>query len=186
MIVDYIGLALILLVYVCLFIIVFSPTLYAAWFYFISRQVAVKRKGLLRITVTTFCINVIVAYFLVHLAFDYFLVSKVAEKDALAQEAVVQAVASENRFFADRGRYYSFGPVRGPYVDNRGLTVPKDVILEVVPKRNKSTGSEAFEVYALHVWGVSLLVATADGKVERAPTDSPEYSQVRERLLKNR
>lgn len=186
MIVDYIGLALIFLVYLCLFIIVFSPTLYAVWFYFISRQVRVKKKGLLRIALTTFCINLIVAYFLIHLAFDYFLVSKVAENDASAREAIVSAVASEKRFFSDHGRYYSFGPVRGPYRNDRGLKVPKDVILEVVPKRNKSPEKPTFEVYALHIWGSGLQMSTADGKAQGAPKDSPDHSQIHKRLLKNR
>ncbi len=186
MIVDYIGLAVIFIVYLCLFIIVFSPTLYAVWFYFISRQVSLKRKGLLRIALTTCCINLIVAYFLFHLAFDYFLVSKVAEKDAVAQETIVSAVASEKRFFADRGRYYPVGPVRGPYKNDRGLKVPKDVILEIVPKRNKSTGKETFDAYAVHIWGSSLLMSSHDGKVERAPKDSQQYSHINERLLKNR
>ena len=186
MVMDYIGLAVIFLVYLCLFIIVFSPTLYAVWFYFISRQVSVKRKGLLRIALTTFCINLIVAYFLIHLAFDYFLVSKVAEKDAVAQQTVASAVASEKKFFADRGWYYSVGPVRGPYENDRGLKVPKDVILEIVPKRNKSTGKENFDAYAFHVWGGSLIIASNDGKVERAPKNSLEDLNIHERLLKSR
>lgn len=186
MIMDYIGLAVIFVVYLCLFIIVFSPTLYAVWFYFISRQVSVKRKGLLRIAMTTCCINVIVAYFLVHLAFDYFLVSKVAEKDALARQAIVSAVASEKHFSATRGRYYSVGPVRGPYENDRGLKVPKDVILEVVEKQDQATGKATFEAYALHVWGSGPLIATDKGKVEPAPKDSQKFALIRERLLKNR
>ncbi len=73
---EIIGSSIIALVYLCLLVIIFAPTLYAVWFYIIGRRISVKSRGLLRIAVTTFCINVVIAYFLFRLAFDYFLPSK--------------------------------------------------------------------------------------------------------------
>ena len=45
MVQDIIGVLVIVLVYVCVFIVVFSPTLYAFWIYLVSRKVKMKRKG---------------------------------------------------------------------------------------------------------------------------------------------
>lgn len=70
---DIIGTSIIVLVYLCLIVIVFAPTIYAVWFYIIGRRITSKSSGLLRIAVTTFCINAVIAYFLFRLAFEYFL-----------------------------------------------------------------------------------------------------------------
>ena len=78
-----------------------------------------------------------------HLSIDYFLTHKVAEKDAAALEAIHEAEASQRKFYRLYGRYYSVGPVRGPYRDEHGLNVKKDVILQVVPVYDKEARKEA-------------------------------------------
>lgn len=93
------------------------------------------------------------------------------------------AIVSQQRFFAAHGRYYSVGPVRGPYHDKAGLTVEKDVILEVIPQWDKAGEQETFQAYALDVWGKSLLLNTKDGKVEKAPADSELSATVKSKLL---
>jgi hypothetical protein len=118
-----------------------------------------------------------------HFAFDYFLASKVAEKEALAMQTMNNAIVSQQRFFATHGRYYSVGPVRGPYQNDLGLTVEKDVILEMVPQWDKAKAQETFQAYALHVWGKGLLLNTTEDKVEQAPADSEVSAMVRSKLL---
>jgi hypothetical protein len=73
---EIIGTSIIALVYLCLLVIIFAQTLYALWFYIIGRRISAKSRGLLRIALTTFCINAVIAYFLFRLAFDYFLSTK--------------------------------------------------------------------------------------------------------------
>jgi hypothetical protein len=164
-------------------IVVFAPTIYAVWFYFMGRKVQIKSRGLLRIAILTGCANIIVAYFLIHLAFDYFLASKVAEQEALTRQTMQNAIVSQQRFFAAHGRYYPVGPVRGPYQNDLGLTVDKDVILEVVPHWDKAKAQETFQAHALHVWGKGLLLNAKEGKVEKAPSDSEVSAMVRSKLL---
>ena len=183
MVQDIIGVALIVLVYACLFIVVFAPTLYAVWFYLISRKVKIRRKGMLRIAVTVFCINSVVAYFLLHFAFTYLLTTNLAEKDALAAKTLRNALISEKSFHSTHGRYYAVGPIRGPYRDEHGLSVDEDVILLVEPRWDKANGTETLEAYALHVWGKGILVSTGDGKVQQAPQDSEYFARLRKKLL---
>ncbi|MBI4962302.1 MAG: hypothetical protein HY913_03420 [Desulfomonile tiedjei] len=180
---DIVGVAIIVLVYACFVIIVFSPTIYAAWFYVVGRKMKLKSKGLLRTALMTFCVNLLLAYLLVHVGFDYFLPSRISEKDAIAGEAVKNAVVSQGRFHESHGRYYPVGPIRGPYRDDHGLVVEKDVILEVVPVWDKERGVETFQVYAIHVWGQSLMTGSKDGKVEKAPLDSEQALQRKAKLL---
>ncbi len=177
------SVAVIILIYVCFFIVLFSPTIYAFWIYAVSRKVNLKKKGLLRTAVTTLCINLVLAYFLFHLAFDYFLVSKVAEKDALAEKALRSAVLTQKKYFDSHGRYYSVGPVRGPYQGPHGLTVQEDVIVMVEPRWDKIRKKETFQAYALHVWGRDLVAATQEGKVGRLPETSRESTSVRSKLI---
>lgn len=171
------------LVYFCLLIVIFSPSIYAIWLYIVSRRVKIRRAGALKIAVTTFCINALLAYFVIHLAFDYFLTTKVAEKDALAGQTLRNAVVSQKKFFQSYGRYYSVGPVRGPYQDGQGLTVEKDVILFIEPHWDKARGREAFNAYALHVWGKSLLTSSEDGKVRAAPDESDYFDRLRKKMI---
>lgn len=180
---DAIGIVIIALIYLCLLIVVFSPTIYAVWFYLIGRKVHLKSKGLLRIAVLTACINTVVAFFLLHLAFDYLLATKVAEREALALQTMRNAIVSQQKFFASHGRYYPVGPVRGPYHNDEGLTVAKDVILEVIPQWDKARAQETFQAYALDVWGKGLLLNTKDGQVEKAPADSEVSAMVKSKLL---
>lgn len=183
MVVQFIGLALIGLLYFCILIVLFSPTLYAAWIYLISRRVRLSTKGLLKTALTTFCINLILAYFIAHLAFDYFLPSAVAEKNALVVKTLQNAVTSQQSFYMDHGRYYAVGPVRGPYTDDRGLAVEKDVILEVIPSWNQADGNETFQAYAMHIWGRDLITSGTDGKVSQPAQDSAEAARIRAKML---
>jgi len=167
----------------CFFIVIFSPTIYTGWIYLVSKRVKLKKKGLFRTAVMTFCINSVLAYFLFHLAFDYFLVSKVAEKDALAEKTLQSAVVTQKKYFDSHGRYYSVGPVRGPYRDDHGLTVHKDVIVLVEPHWDKKLKRETFQAYALHVWGQDLIAATQEGKVVQVPETSEVSPSVRSKLI---
>ena len=183
---DVIGIAIIVLVYACLIVIVFSPTIYAGWFFVVGRKVAVKSKRrLLRTALVTFCVNLILAYFLVHFGFDYVVSSRINQMDDAAGQAVTNAVVSERKFFAKYGRYYAVGPVRGPYQDDHGLVVEKDVILEVVPVWDKDRGVETFQAYAVHVWGTNLISSTKDGKVEKTPPHSEHAARLRAKLLRS-
>jgi len=184
MVQEIVGVSLIALVYLCLLILLFAPSLYALWLYILGKNVKINRRRLLRTTLTTFLVNVIVAYFVAHLAFVYLLPRQVAERDALAAKAVENAVDSQKRFFASHGRYYAVGPVRGPYRDEHGLAIDKDVILQVVPGWEKSgNGHETFEAYAVHVWGRGLALAKGDGKVANAPPDAENSARIRAKLL---
>ncbi|MDQ7782916.1 MAG: hypothetical protein RDU20_08565 [Desulfomonilaceae bacterium] len=178
-----IGTAVIVLIYFCFFIVIFSPTIYAFWIYLVGKKVKLRKKGLFRTALMTLCINVVVAYFLTHLAFDYFLVSKMAEKQALAEQALRSAVVSQKEYFSSHGRYYSVGPVRGPYRDDHGLTVHKDVIVSVEPQWDRHRKKETFQAYALHVWGRDVITATQDGKVVQVPEDSAVSASVRSKLI---
>jgi hypothetical protein len=184
MVKEIVSVSLIVLVYLCLLIVMFAPTLYALWLYILGKKVKVNSRGLLRTTLTTFLVNAIVVYFVAHLAFGYLLPRQVAEKDALAAKAVENAVDSQKRYFAAHGRYYAVGPVRGPYRDEQGLVIDKDVILQVVPGWEKTGGGhETFEAYAVHVWGRGVALAKGDGSVLNAPPDAEESVRMRAKLL---
>jgi hypothetical protein len=181
-----IGTAVIILVYLCLFIIVFSPTIYALWIYLIGRKVTGKKKGMFQAVATVLCVNLIVAYFLIHLSFDYFLVNKLSQKDAMAVKTLRSAVASQKKFHASHGRYYSVGPVRGPYRDEHGLTIDKDLIVQVTPTwKGKEKRVDSFRAHAIHVWGQGAAVSTGKGDVTLHPPDSQEAARVRAKLLRS-
>lgn len=184
MLVEIVGVAIVVLVYLCLLLLLFAPSLYAVWIYIIGRKVKIRRPGLLRNTVTACLVNAVIAYFVAHLAYNYFLETQVAQKDALAVKTVEKAVDSQKRFFAAHGRYYAVGPVRGPYSDENGLTVEKDLILQVVPSWDKTRGGrETFEAYALHVWGKSVAQSKGGGEITNAPMDSEESARMRAKLM---
>jgi len=170
-------------VYLCLTVLVFSPSLYVLWLYIIGRRMPIKAEGLLRLTVTTFLINAIVAYFMVHLAYDYLLTAKMAEWQGMARTSLDKAITSEEKFFSSHGRYYAVGPVRGPYKNEYGLLVEKDVILEVVPTWDTQSNSETFQAYAVHIVSRDLLHATKDGKVHQPPHDSEESTRIKAKLF---
>ncbi|MBI5251395.1 MAG: hypothetical protein HY912_18055 [Desulfomonile tiedjei] len=180
---NIIGVAVIAVIYFCIFIVLFSPSLYTAWLYLVSRYTKVRRAGLLRLALTTFSINMIVVVFLYHLAFNHFLAYKVAEKDAAAAHAIENAIVSQENFFTAHGRYYPVGPVRGPYRDDHGLTVEKDVILQVEPHWDKVSHKETFKAYAVHVLGKDIAVSDGDRKVQKSPADSNKSAAIRSKLL---
>ena len=111
---DVIGFGIIALVYLCFLILIFTPTIYAAWLYLVARKLTTKRKGVTKLLLLTFCLNAIMAYFVAHLAFDYFLGAKSAERENSVTLTTQNAVASQNKYFAKYGRYYAVGPVAGP------------------------------------------------------------------------
>jgi hypothetical protein len=179
------AISIIGLVYFCLLIVVFSPSIYAFWIFLISRKVSAGKKGPLKIAISIFCINLLIVYFLVHIAFDYVLAAKVAQNEALAATTMRTAIASQQKFFAAHGRYYSVGPVEGPYHDKYGLNVEKDVILEVDPKWDKADKKETFDAFAIHRWGTHLLFRAKDGKVEKAPPGSKLEVRMRSKLIES-
>ncbi len=171
--------------FACLAIIVFAPSIYAGWFYLISRKVGGKSKKTLSATLTTFAINLILAYALFHLGVDYFFSAKIAERDSAAREAVESAVRSQKRFFDSHGRYYSVGPVRGPYQDEYGLSVKKDVILRVEPEWDKERARDSFRAYALNVWGRAVIIRGTDGRVLTLDADSEKAEKIRRKLVRS-
>jgi hypothetical protein len=185
MVQNAVGITVIGLFYICIIIVLFSPSMYTAWLYIMSRYAKVKKTGILRIAVTTFAINIIVVFFLYHLAFNYFLAYKVAEKDAAAAHAIQNAITSQENFYSSHGRYYPVGPVRGPYQDDHGLTVEKDVILQVEPHWDKMTAKETFKAYAVHVLGKDIAVGDENRKIHTAPSDSGQSAAIRSKLMKS-
>ncbi|GEM_PF-645223 len=181
---SILGIALIALFYFCMFIILFTPTIYAIWIYIVGRKVTGKTKGLLNTILTTFIINAVVVYLVTHLAFDHFVTSKLQEKDAIAMNAVRSAIVSQKSYRGSHGRYYIVGPVRGPYKDEHGLEVPLDVIIQVTPNSEQAgSKSASFRVYAIHVWGNTVATNNMDGTVAGLPPDSKEATKLRSRLL---
>jgi hypothetical protein len=185
---DILGVALIGLFYLCCLVVIFAPTLYAGWFYLVSRRLAIRHQNLarvFRVFLYTACINIIVAYFGIHLIFDYFLVAKAAESQASVVATMQNAITAEEKFFTSYGRYYAVGPVRGPYQDEHGLNVGKDVILEVTPSWDLKSQKERFSAHAVHVWGREILTNSGDGKVREIPPDSEESERIRAKLLRS-
>ena len=93
------------------------------------------------------------------------------------------AVASQNKYFAKYGRYYAVGPVRGPYKDDYGLDVEKDVILYITPKWDKDSQQESFQAYAIYFWSKEVVEGSYDGKLKKLPQDSEESVRMRFKLL---
>ncbi len=188
MIWDVVGMALIGLFYLCCLVVIFAPTIYAGWFYLISRKLAIRPQNLrrvFRVFLYTLCINAMVAYFAIHLAFDYFLGAKTAESRASVMATMANAITSQEKFFASHGRHYAVGPVRGPYQDENGLRVEKDVILEITPRWDQKSQTEKFNAYAVHVWGGDLFANAGDGKIRAMPSDSEESAQIRSKLRRS-
>jgi len=180
-----VAMAIIIIFYVCATIIVFAPTLCAIWLYLIDRKVSTNSSKMLKALISTLAINAVFAYVLYHFATEYLVNAGLAEKDALAVEAVSRAAAFEEQYFARHGRYYPLGPVRGPYKDELGLVVEKDVVLEVEPVWDKDRGKDAFKVCALHVWGSKVVFRRRDGTLTEGSADSEEAIAARGRLLRS-
>jgi len=182
MIQDAFGIAIILLCYVCLAIIVFAPTLYAVWFYVVSCKIRGESRGLPRTALSVFLVNAVFAYLLLSLASQHFLPASAAENAAGATAAVQTAIASQKHFFDLHGRYYPVGPVRGPYKDEYGVAVEKNVILEVTPVPDKKRGEESFEAYAIHIWGRKVVSGNPD-RGAGVSLDPEEANRIRARLF---
>jgi hypothetical protein len=177
------GLIIIGLVYLCLAVLLFAPTIYAAWIYLMGRKVKLRKRSNFRALLTTILINLIIVYVIFHFSFGVVVPSKLAETDNLALQTMKDAIVCEHKHFNKHGRYFSVGPVRGPYNDENGVMVARDVILMIEPYWNKSPGKEGFYAYAMHVWGKSMIYADADGKLESTDRDSESVSQIKSKLL---
>jgi hypothetical protein len=183
MIQQIMGATLVLLVYLCVVIVVFSPTIYVVWLYVVGRRVSRKTSGLRKLVLITLAMNTVVAYLLLKMAFDFFLTAKVEEWQASTRSTIHNAVMSQRKFFSSHGRYYPVGPVRGPYQDDHGLLVEKDVILQVIPRWDHDSQSETFHAYAAHVLAKLLLSASKDGKVNQPPADAEEAMRMKSKLF---
>ena len=178
-----IGYGIIALIYLCFIIVIFAPTIYAAWLYFVARKLRVKRKSVTKLLAYVFAINLIIAYFLVHFAFDYFVGKKSAERESSVTFTITNAAASQQKYFAKYGRYYPVGPVRGPYKDEYGLDVQRDVLLYVAPNWDKDSQRESFHAYTIHSWGDTTLEISNGGKLKKLSPDSEEFVSIRSKLL---
>jgi hypothetical protein len=179
----YLGVSVIVLVYFCLLVIAFCPTLYAVWIYVVGRKVKVKKKSMGRVVLSTLCVNLIFVYFTVHLMYEVVLPHKVAEIDGLVSRSMENAIAAEKSFFGAHGRYYSVGPVRGPYADKNGLKVEKDVILQVEPHWDKTARKESYKAYGVHVFGKRVFVSANDDKVQDTASDAELSARIRSKLI---
>ncbi len=177
--------AILILFYFCAAIIVFAPSIYMGWIYIISRKTPGTKKGMLRPTLITIAVNLLLAYFLVHLALDQFVYKEIAKNDAIARNVLSDTIEAQKRFFSNHGRYYSVGPVRGPYKDEHGLEVSKDVIVRVVPKWDETGQKHTFEAYAIHVLGREILVGTPERGVKKTRGDAEKAEAVRAKLLRS-
>lgn len=177
--------AILILFYFCLAIIVFSPSIYMTWIYIIGRKIPGTKKGMLRPTLITIAVNLILVYFLVHLALDQFVYKEVAKNDAIAREVLSETIEAQKRFFSDHGRYYSVGPVRGPYKDEHGVDVSEDVIVQVVPTWDDAEQKPTFEAHAIHVLGRKVLLGKPESGVEEAGSDSEQGEAVRAKLVRS-
>ena len=185
MVQDVAGIALLVIVYVCLGIIVLAPTIYLAWFYVVSRKIRGVGKVSLRSVILTAIANVIVGYFIFFLIHGWIYVPNVNSNDAIARALVEKTIASEKVFFEKHGRYYEVGPVRGPYSEPNGIKIEKNVILEVTRMWDKSRKKESFQAIAMHLWGDKIFTGNAGGIEEENHADSAQAASIRARLIAN-
>jgi hypothetical protein len=182
---EIFGILLLIAVYACVAVIVFSPTLFAGWLYLIARKLPKTGSRLLRTLLTVFTVNLIVAAILFRFFADYVLPISVAEKDKSAMEALKSAESSQERRHSARGAYSAVGPLRGPYTDEFGLVVAKNVIIMVEPVWDSKRERDSFLAVALHVWGSAVAVRERDGTVSLKPGDSPDAEKLRGKLLRS-
>ncbi len=186
MISTLVSTVILALVYVCLGIIVFAPTIFSVWFYLAARKLSPGKARVPKTLVTTFLVNLVVAFFVGRLAFDVFVTRSLSLNNALAEQTIRAAVQSQEEFHARHGRYYPVGPVRGPYRNEHGLVIGKDVILQVRPLwEDSGSKDDAFEAYAVHVWGREVYFNTREGDIEKEPFDSPKAKNIRSKLIRS-
>ena len=173
------------LCYLCLAVVLFAPSIYVGWFYIIGRRVPGRSERLLRTLLLTFAVNLMFVYVATHVAFDYFLAAKDAENNAIALEAVRNAMESQKTHYKKHGRYYAVGPVRGPYRDEYGLRVKENVVLRVEPTWDNKRKTDTYQADAVHVWGTEVHTRRADGSLAHMPQDSPEASRLRAKLIRS-
>ncbi len=174
--------------YACLLVVLFAPSLYTGWFYYISRKLSMKNKKqkLFRTFTVTFLLNLIVVYVLFSIMFKHVLPSQIKAKDQMAHKTMKSVQESQQRFFSEHGRYYMVGPVRGPYKDPHGLKVAENVIVQAVPKFTRDSKSkQTFKAYAIHVWGNSAYVREPDGTVKTLNNNSSEVKGIRSKLIRS-
>jgi hypothetical protein len=183
MVQDILGFVVLGVVYVCLAIIVFAPTMYAFWFYLVGRRVSGPGKRFPYTVITVFLLNLLFAYVLGHLAFTYLIQPGVDRANSQAMQAVKSAIAAQEKYHAVHGRYYSLGPVRGPHTGKHGTVVEEDVVLRVEPTWIEDKGQDGFVAQAIHVWGRGAVVATSEKGPWLQPADSTEAQLIRAKLM---
>jgi hypothetical protein len=178
-----IGFAVLTIVYLCLIIIAFAPTLYMVWIFILDRKIKLNQPRIRRHLIVTGCVNLALVVGIYSLAMYYVLPSKVAELDTTVQCALKSALAAENAYFQLHGKYYAFGPVRGPYTDAHGVTVDENVIIQVEPHWESNTGHPTFEAHALNVWGQNVFGARPSGKEPEVIADPELRAGIRSKLI---
>jgi hypothetical protein len=175
--------------YICLMVILFFPSIYAGWFYYIGRKMPVKspkKKKMLQSVLTTFLINLALVYAFYSVMFKYILPSQIQAKDNLARQAIESVEKSQRKFYSEHGRYYMIGPVRGPYSDPHGLKVSENVIVQVIPKWTpEASPEETYKAYAIHVWGDAAFVRKPDGTVSTLNNDSRRLKNLRSKMIRS-
>ncbi|MEW6347714.1 MAG: hypothetical protein AB1646_01515 [Thermodesulfobacteriota bacterium] len=181
-----VSMLILALIYACLAIIVFAPTIFAVWFYAVGRRLSPGKTRIPVALVTVFLVNLVVAFFVGKLAFDVFVTRSLSQHNARAEQTMRNAIRSQEEFHARHGRYYSVGPIRGPYTNEHGLAIEKDVILQVRPLWEESGGKDdSFEAYAVHVWGREVYLNTKEGDIEKEPFDSHKAKNIRSKLMRS-
>ncbi len=176
--------SLVALVYLCLFVIFFSPSIYAFWIYLVGRKVKFKKTGrMLRTALTALMVNILVVCVLVHAAFNFVVPKKVADMEKLIDHSITNAKAAQEKFFAANGRYYSLGPVRGPFKDAYGAAVEENVVVQVEPVWKVGEPKESFQAYAVHMWTDKVLAASTDSNGPQVVTDPELQAKIRSRLI---
>ncbi len=174
------------IIFLCLAVIVFAPSIFAVWFFLVGKRLSQgRKKKSLRPVISVVAINLMVAYALYHLTFDYIVVARTAQKDALARQAVESVIESELRYYKSHGRYYALGPVRGPYEDRHGASVAEDVILQVTPHWSEAASRNSFKAAAVHVWGSRIITGDAEGRVRELDPETKEAEEIRGKLLRS-
>lgn len=179
------GILILVAVYACLGVIIFAPSLFAGWLYLIGRKLPKSGSRVFRIFLMTVALNLIIAAGLYRVVSDYLLPIANAGNDASAMESLRSAVVSQEKRKAARGAYQAVGPVRGPFADNFGLVVNKDVVLMAEPVWDSKKQRQTFVVVALHVWGDSVAMREGDGSIGFKPGESPETESLRGKLLRS-
>lgn len=180
---NLIGVSIIILIYLCIAVILFAPSIYVISIYVIGRKAKLKKQGNLKVVLSTCCINLLIVYLLYQIAFHAIVPQKVAEYDELVRKSVKSAAQAEELNFQKTGTSYDIGPFKGPLNDKNGLVIEKDVILRTDPEWDKNSNKQTFVTLALHLWGDIVMRSVQGGPIERISSKDQTGSQLRSKLL---